>query len=53
MTQMNLFTKQKETHIENKLKGKFGFGEGIKQEFGMNRYTLLYIKQTTRAYCIA
>ena len=22
------------------LKGKFGSGEGIKQEFGMNRYTL-------------
>ena len=42
---MNLLTRQKLTHIENKLmvtKWKEG---GINQEFGINRYTPLYTKQ--------
>ena len=41
---MNLFTKQKstQTHTENELMvTKEG---GINQEFGINRYTLLYVK---------
>ena len=46
--QMNLFTKQKQTHRHRKQtycyqRGKGG--GGINQEFGINRYTLLYIKQ--------
>ena len=43
---MNLSTKQKESQTENKLmatKGKDS-GEGC-QEFGINIYMLLYIKQ--------
>ena len=43
---MNLFTKQRLTDIENKLmiiKGERG--EGINLKFGINMYTLLYIKQ--------
>ena len=44
--QMNLLTKQKQTTgIENKL--MVIKGEGINQEVGINRYTLLYIKQIT------
>ena len=39
MVQMNLFTKQ--THVVNQ-RGKEG--RGINEEFGTNRYTLLYIK---------
>ena len=46
---MNLITKQKETHRHRKHRKKTygyqrvkGWGE-IKQEFGINRYTLLYI----------
>ena len=46
--QINLFTKRnRQTDIENKLmitKGKRR-GRGINQEFRINRYTLLYIKQ--------
>ena len=44
---MKLFTKQKQTHIENKLvatKGKEGEG-GLNHEFEINRYKLLHIKQ--------
>ena len=44
---MNLFTKQKQdSQIENKFmvtKGKAG--GGVNQEYGINRYTLLSIKQ--------
>ena len=44
---MNLFTKQKQTHKENKLwlpKGK-GNGRGINYKFGISRKKLVYIKQ--------
>ena len=45
---MNLFTKQKQTHRQkNKptvTKGERGRG-GINQEYGVNRNTLLYVKQ--------
>ena len=44
---MNLFTKQKQTHRHRKklmiIKGESG--GGINQEFGINIYILLYIKQ--------
>ena len=45
---MNVFTKQKQTHRHRKQtyghqRGKVG--GGINLEFGINRYTLLYIKQ--------
>ena len=45
MIEMNLFTKQKQTHIEN----KHGYqrwkqGGGINWKFGIAMYTLLYIK---------
>ena len=45
---MNLFTKQKQIHRHrNKLMVTKGErGGGINQEFGINIYTLLYIKQT-------
>ena len=43
---MNLFMKQKQTHIENKPVVTRGEreGGGINQEFGINIGTLLYIK---------
>ena len=45
---MNLYTKQKQTHRHRKQtclqKGK-GKGGGTNQEYGINRYKLLYIKQ--------
>ena len=46
MMQMNLFMKQKQTHIEKKLVVTKGEREGgrINKEFGINIYTLLYIK---------
>ena len=48
VTQMNLLTKQKQTHRHRKQtwlpKGKGG--KGINWEFKINRYTLLYIKET-------
>ena len=49
MIQINLFTKQKQTHRQRRKKnlrlpeGKGG--GGINQEFGFGRYTVLYIKQ--------
>ena len=48
---MNLLIKQKQTHrLQNETysyqRGKVGKGE-INQEFGVNIYTLLYIKQIT------
>ena len=47
MIQMNLFTKQKQTHRHRKQ--TYGYQKkkrGINWEFGINRYTLvLYIKQ--------
>ena len=44
--QMNSFTKQRLTDLENELMLPKGTGEreGIVREFGMHRYTLLYIK---------
>ena len=49
MIQMNLFTKQKQTDIENKLMFTKGvmLGGGVNQEFRINIHTLLYIRQTT------
>ena len=47
---MNLFTKQKQTH---KLRGQVygcwgeGWGERMVREFGMDMYTLLYLKLIT------
>ena len=48
---MNLFTKQKQTHRHRKQtygyqRGKVG-GEGIDCEFGIDMYTLLYLKLIT------
>ena len=50
MIQINLFTKQKQTHrFENKLMVTKGerCGGGINYEFGINIYRLLYIKEIT------
>ena len=46
---MNLFTKQKQTDIENKLMFTKGvmLGGGVNQEFRINIHTLLYIRQIT------
>ena len=47
MMQMNLFTKQKQTHRHRKQTYSYQRekgGGGINWEFGINRYTLLYIK---------
>ena len=48
---MNLFTKQKQTHrlIENKLMvtREEGWGEGIVREFGIDMYTLVYLRWIT------
>ena len=48
MIQMKLFTKPRQTHRHRKQtygypKGQVG-GRGINQEFGINIYTLLYVK---------
>ena len=45
---MDLVTKQKQTHRHKKQTYDYQRGktrEGINQEFGINRYTLLFIKQ--------
>ena len=52
MIQMNLFTKQKQTHSLQKQtygyqRGNVGGCRGINQELGINTYPLLYIKQIT------
>ena len=47
MIQMNLFTKQKQTHrVQKQIYGyqRGKVGGGIHQEIGINVYTLLYIK---------
>ena len=46
MIQMNSHTKQRETHRQRKQTYGYQRGrqEGINQEFGINRYTLLHIK---------
>ena len=47
MIQMSLFTKQKQTHRHRKQTYGYQKGKGgINQELEINRYTLLYIKQT-------
>ena len=48
MIQMNLFTKQKKTDLENEpmITGEKVWGE-IDWEFGIDMYTLLYLKQMT------
>ena len=58
MIQMNLFTKHTDTHRLRKLTYGYGRGAGrekrIAREFGIDMYTLLYLKWiTTRTYCIA
>ena len=47
---MNLFTKQKQTQglKTNLYLPKKKMGGGINSEFGINIYTLLYIRQITR-----
>ena len=49
MIQMNLYTKQEEMHRHRKQ--IYGYqrerGRSINKEFGINIYTLLYIKQIT------
>ena len=47
MIQMNLFTKQKQTHRHREQIYDYQWrkGGGLNQEFGTNRYTLVYIKQ--------
>ena len=53
MMQMNLLTKQKETHrVREWIYGYRGKGE-ILREFGMDMNTLLYLKWITRTYWIA
>ena len=47
MIQMNLFTKQKEKDLEKELTVSGGrMGKGIVRKFGMDVYTLLYLKWT-------
>ena len=57
MIKMNLFkSRNRLTDIERiKLTVTKGESEGVEinYEFGINRYTLLYIRQTTRTYCRA
>ena len=47
--QMNLFTKQKQSHRCRKQSYGYqgGWGVGINWEIGINVYTLVYIKQIT------
>ena len=54
MIQINLFkNRNRFTDIENNLMVAKK-GGGINLEFGINRYTLLYVKQkNTRTYCKA
>ena len=49
MIQMNLFTKQKQSHRHRKQTYGYqrGKGGGINEQFGINIYTLLHIKQIT------
>ena len=44
---MNLFTKQKQTHKLRERTDGESCGEGIVREFGMDMYTLLYLKWIT------
>ena len=50
MLLMNLLTKQKQTQDlkkEHMFTSMEGYGEGIVREFGMDMYTLLYLKLIT------
>ena len=50
MIQMNLFTKQKQTHrLRERIYGYLGEreGGGLDWEFGIGMYTLLYLKLIT------
>ena len=50
IVQMNLFTKQKQTHrFRERTYGyrEEGWGEGIDWEFGIDMYTQLYLKEIT------
>ena len=50
MIQMNIFTKQKQTHRHRKQTyGCQSWGR-INQELGIRRYKLLYVKQIIRSY---
>ena len=54
MIQMNLLTKQKQTHrlYEKFMAASWGWGRGWREEivrgFGMGMYTLLYLKWITQ-----
>ena len=53
MIHINLFTKQKQTHrLRERTYGYQGEGwkEGMVREFGINMYTLLYLKWITRDF---
>ena len=52
---MNLFTKQKQTHrLRERTSAWLGKGweEGIIREFGIDMYTLLYLKWKTNKYLL-
>ena len=50
MIQVNLFTKQKQTHRlrEPRITRGEGCGEGIIEDFGIDIFTLLYLKWHTK-----
>ena len=49
---MNLSTQQRQTHRPVVAKGE-GSGGETNWEFGISRYTLLYVQWITESYCIA
>ena len=49
MTQMNLSTKQKETHRHRKQTYQRGSRGGIKEELGINKCTALHIKKMDKS----
>ena len=53
MAQMNLIYKTDTDSQPQKTNVRLPEGEGINQKYGINKYMLLYIKETTRTYCIA
>ena len=47
MMQMTLFTKQKQTQNKFMVIRSERYGRGVDWEFGIDMYTLLYLKQVT------